>query len=82
MQQALVKDNKINFKLNSLRLIRFKRIVYFLEQIRKQFVKELYKTLMLRHLKIKKTQNKVAKCYYFLLITKIVKQVFKEYKVY
>ena len=26
-------------------------------------------------------QNKVAKCYYFPLITKMVKQVLKEYKV-
>jgi hypothetical protein len=35
VQQALVKDNKTDFKLNNLRLIRFKKIVYFLEFIRK-----------------------------------------------
>jgi len=37
---------------------------------------------MLKHFRIKKTQNKVVECYYFPLITKIVKQVLKEYKVY
>jgi len=56
-------------------------MVYLLEQIKKQFVKELHKAPTSGHLKIKKTQNKVAKCYYFPLITKIVEQVLKEYKV-
>jgi len=52
---VLAKDNKTDFKLNDLRLIRFKKIVYLLERIRKQFVKELHKALTLRHLRIKKT---------------------------
>jgi len=80
-QQALAKDNTTDFKLDDLGLIQFKGIVYLLEQIRKQFVKELHKAPTSGHLRIKKTQNKVAECYYFSLITKIVEQVLKEYEV-
>ena len=69
------------FTLNKTRLIRFKGIVYLLELVKKTFVKKLYKVLILGHLRIKKTRDKVAKCYYFSLIIKIVKQVVKEYKV-
>jgi glutamate racemase len=64
--------------LNKTRLIRFKRIVYFLKQIRKEFTKELYKELITRHLKIKKTKDIVIACYYFPFIKRIVKQVVKE----
>jgi len=56
-------------------------MVYLLEQIRKQFVKELHKALTSGHLGIEKTRNKVAECYYFPLITKMVKQVLKECEV-
>ena len=66
------------FTLNKTRLIRFKKIVYFLKSIKKLFVKKLYKALTLRHLRIKKTKDKVAKCYYFPLIKRIVKRVIKK----
>jgi glutamate racemase len=64
--------------LNKIRLIRFKRIVYLLEQIRKEFTKELYKELITKHLRIKKTRNAVIACYYFPFIKKVVEQVVKE----
>jgi hypothetical protein len=80
-QRALAEDNTTNFKLDSLGLIQFKGIVYLLERIRKQFVKELHKALTSRHLGIEKTRNKVVECYYFPLITKMVKQVLKECEV-
>jgi hypothetical protein len=67
--------------LNKARLIRFKRIVYLLKQIRKEFIKELYKELTTRHLRIKKTRDAVAACYYFPFIKKIVKQVVKKYNI-
>jgi hypothetical protein len=70
------------FMLNKTRLIRFKGIVYLLEQVRKEFTKELYKELITRHLRIKKTRDTVAACYYFLSIKRIVKQVVKEYNIY
>ena len=57
-------------------------MVYLLESIRKPFVKELHKALISRYLRIKKTRDKVAKCYYFPLFIKIVKRVVKECKVY
>jgi hypothetical protein len=60
------------FMLNKTRLIRYKRIVYLLEQIRKEFTKKLYKELITRHLKIKKTRDIVVACYYFLSIKRIV----------
>jgi glutamate racemase len=53
-------------------------MVYFLKQIRKEFTKELYKELTTRHLRIKKTKDVVAACYYFPFIKRIVKQVVKE----
>jgi len=56
-------------------------MVYLLERIRKQFVKELHKAPTSGHLRIEKTRNKVAECYYFPLITKIVEQVLKECEV-
>jgi pyruvate formate-lyase activating enzyme-like uncharacterized protein len=45
------------FMLNKTRLIKYKRVVYLLEQIRKEFTKELHKELTTRHLKIKKTRD-------------------------
>jgi hypothetical protein len=68
--------------LNKTRLIRFRGIVYFLKQIRKEFTKKLYKELITRHLRIKKTRDTVAACYYFPFIKRIVKQVVKEYNIY
>jgi glutamate racemase len=68
--------------LNKTRLIRYKGVVYCLEQIKKEFTKELYKKLITRHLRIKKTRDIVIACYYFPFIKKIVKQVVKEYDIY
>jgi hypothetical protein len=44
-QKQKHKENKgkPEFVLDKTRLIRFKRIVYLLEKIRKEFVKEIYK---------------------------------------
>jgi glutamate racemase len=70
------------FVLNKTRLIRYKRIVYLLEQIRKEFTKELYKELTTRHLRIKKTKDTVIACYYFLFIKRVVEQVVKECNIY
>jgi hypothetical protein len=67
------------FALNKTGLIKYKGVVYLLEQIRKKFTKELYKELITRHLKIKKTRDAVAACYYFPFIKRIVEQVVKEY---
>jgi hypothetical protein len=69
---------RLMFVLNKTRLIRYKGIVYFLKQIRKEFTKELHKELTTRHLKIKKTRDAVVACYYFPSIKRIVKQVVKE----
>ena len=56
-------------------------MVYLLEQVKKQFTKKLYKVFIFKYLRIKKTQDKVAKNYYFPLIIRIVKRVLKEYNV-
>jgi glutamate racemase len=69
------------FVLNKTRLIRYKRVVYFLEQIRKEFTKELHKKLTIRHLRVKKTRDTVAACYYFPFIKRIIEQVVKEYNI-
>jgi glutamate racemase len=53
-------------------------MIYLLEQIRKEFTKELYKELITKHLRIKKTRDAVVACYYFPFIKRIVKQVVKE----
>jgi hypothetical protein len=74
--------SKLMFVLNKTRLIRYKRVVYFLEQIRKEFTKELYKELTTKHFKIKKTKDAVTACYYFPFIKRIVKQVIREYNIY
>jgi glutamate racemase len=70
------------FMLNKTRLIRYKGVVYFLEQIRKKFTKELYKEPTTRHLRIKKTRDTVVACYYFPFIKRIVEQVVKECNIY
>jgi Integrase zinc binding domain len=67
--------------LNETRLIRFKRIVYLLEKLRKEFVKEIHKELLVRHLGINKTREAVAACYYFPFISRIVKKIVKEYNI-
>jgi hypothetical protein len=56
-------------------------VVYLLERIRKEFTKELYKELTTRHLRIKKTRDTVAACYYFPSIKRVVEQVVKEYDI-
>jgi Integrase zinc binding domain len=63
-------------------LIRFKRIVYLLEKLKKEFVKEIHKELLVRHLRINKTREAIAACYYFLSISRIVKKVVKECNIY
>jgi hypothetical protein len=68
--------------LNKTGLIRFKGIVYLLEKLRKEFVKKIYKELLVRHLGINKTREAVTVCYYFSFISRIVKKVVKEYNIY
>jgi hypothetical protein len=53
-------------------------MVYFLEKIRKEFTKELYKELTTKHLSNKKTRDVVAARYYFPFIIRIVERVVKE----
>jgi hypothetical protein len=67
--------------LNKTRLIRFRKIVYLLERLRKEFVKEIYKEPLVRHLRINKTREAVTACYYFPFISRIVKKVVKEYDI-
>jgi Integrase zinc binding domain len=62
-------------------LIRFKGIVYLLEKLRKEFVKEIYKELLVRHLRINKTREAVAACYYFSSISRVVEKVVKGYNI-
>jgi hypothetical protein len=78
------KENKekLKFVLNETRLIRFKRGVYLLKRIRKEFVKEIYKKPTVRHLRINKTREAVTRCYYFPSISRIVERVVKECNVY
>jgi Integrase zinc binding domain len=74
------KENKgkLGFILDKTRLIRFKRMVYLLEKLRKEFVKKIYKELLVIHLRINKTREAVAACYYFPSISRIVEKVVKE----
>jgi hypothetical protein len=72
---------KLMFVLDETGLIRYKGVVYLLEQIRKEFTKELHKELITGHLRIKKTRDAVAACYYFPFIKRIVEQVVKEYDI-
>jgi hypothetical protein len=75
------KENKRRpkFMLNKTRLIRFKGMVYLLEKLRKEFVKGIYKELLVRHLGIDKTKETVAACYYFPFISRIAERVVKKY---
>jgi hypothetical protein len=63
-------------------LIRFRKIVYLLKKLRKEFVKEIHKELLVEHLGINKTKEAVAACYYFLSISRIVERVGKECNIY
>jgi Integrase zinc binding domain len=78
------KENKgkPKFILDETGLIRFKGVVYLLEKVKKEFVKEIYKELLVRHFGINKTREAVAACYYFLFISRIVEQIVKECNVY
>jgi hypothetical protein len=69
------------FVLNKTKLIRYKGVVYLLEQIKKEFTKKLHKELTTRHFRIKKTKDVVVAYYYFLSIKRIVEQVVKEYDI-
>jgi hypothetical protein len=50
--------------------------------LRKEIVKEIYKKLLVRHLRINKTKEAVATCYYFSFISRITERVVKEYDIY
>jgi hypothetical protein len=63
-------------------LIKFREIVYLLKKLKKEFVKKIYKELLVKHLRINKTKEAIAACYYFLSISRIVKKVVKEYNIY
>jgi Integrase zinc binding domain len=63
--------------LNKTGLVRFKRIVYLLKKLRKEFVKEIYKEPLIGHLGINKTKEAVAACYYFPSISRVVERVVK-----
>jgi hypothetical protein len=67
---------------NKERTIRFKKIVYLLEKIRREFTKELHKELTTSYFKINKTKDIVTICYYFPFILRIVEQVVKECNIY
>jgi hypothetical protein len=73
---------KESFFLNKNRLIRFKRMVYFLKKIRKEFTKKLYKELTTRHFRNEKTRDVVATRYYFPFIIRMVERVVKECDIY
>jgi hypothetical protein len=53
-------------------------VVYLPERIRKEFTKELHKEPTTGHLRIEKTRDAVAACYYFPSIKRVVEQVVKE----
>ena len=53
-------------------------MVYLLKEIRKLFVKELYKEKTVRHFKIEKTKKVVIAYYYFPFIRRMVERVVKE----
>jgi hypothetical protein len=57
-------------------------MVYFPKRIRKEFVKKIYKELLIRHLRINKTKEAVAVCYYFPFILRMAERVVKEYNIY
>jgi hypothetical protein len=81
-QRAFAILHKDSFFLNKNGLIRFRRMVYLLEKIRKEFTKELYKELTTRHLKNEKTRDVVVACYYFPFIIKMVERVVKKCDIY
>jgi predicted ATP-dependent Lon-type protease len=56
-------------------------MVYLLEKLRKEFVKEIYKELLVKHLGIDKTKEAVTACYYFPFISRIVEKVVKKYNI-
>jgi hypothetical protein len=68
----------LEFTLNGTGLIRFREIVYLLKKLKKEFVKEIHKELLVRHLRIDKTKEAVTACYYFPSISRIVKRVVKK----
>jgi hypothetical protein len=57
-------------------------VVYLSKRVKKEFVKEIYKELLVRHLRINKTRKAVTACYYFPSISRIVERVVKEYNIY
>jgi Integrase zinc binding domain len=71
-------ERKTSFLLDKTGLIRFKKVVYLPKRIRKEFVKEIYKEPLVRHLGIDKTREAVTACYYFPSISRVVEKVVKE----
>jgi Integrase zinc binding domain len=78
LQKYKENRGKPKFVLNETGLIRFKEIVYLLEKIRKEFVKEIYEELLVEHLGIDKTRKAVTACYYFPFILRIAERIVKE----
>jgi Integrase zinc binding domain len=78
LQRKARNRKKLKFVLDKTRLIRFKRVVYLSKKVRREFVKEIYKEPLVRHLGIDKTREAVAACYYFLSIFRIVEKIVKE----
>jgi hypothetical protein len=64
------KENKrkLGFALDKTRLIQFKRVVYLPKKVKKEFVKEIHKELIVKHLRINKTREAVTAYYYFPLL--------------
>jgi hypothetical protein len=78
LQKHVENSKRPKFALDETRLIRFKGVVYLFERIKKEFVKGIYKELLVKHLRINKTREAVTACYYFPSISRIVKRVVKE----
>jgi hypothetical protein len=57
-------------------------MVYLPKKVKKEFVKEIYKEPLVRHLRIDKTKEAVATCYYFPFISRITERVVKECDIY
>jgi hypothetical protein len=57
-------------------------MVYFLKKLKKEFVKEIYRKLLVKHLGINKTREAITARYYFPSILRIAEKVVKEYNIY
>jgi hypothetical protein len=57
-------------------------MVYLPKKLKKEFVKEIYKEPLVRHLGIDKTREAVTAYYYFPSMSRIAERVVKECNVY